>query len=137
MYCAKASRAERNAGLDGMPERASGVMQDDAYTWTHDGKGNAITLNTRSANHHPTVKPLSLMKWLLTLVVPPGGTVLDPFLGSGTTACAAALLGISCIGIEADEEYLEIARRRVAHWEAQAQHLTDLGPLFAALETKP
>ncbi len=65
------------------------------------------------------VKPLSLMRWLVRLVTPPGGVVLDPFMGSGTTGCAAALEGFDFIGIEQDAEYAEIARRRIDNWTAQ------------------
>lgn len=64
---------------------------------------------------HPTVKPLALMKWLVTLVTPPGGACLDPFLGSGTTGVACKELGFDFIGIEQDASYLEIARLRIAH----------------------
>jgi DNA modification methylase len=66
----------------------------------------------RAANHHPTVKPLDLMQWLVRLVTPPGGTVLDCFCGSGTTLIAADREGFDAIGIEQDAEYAEIARRR-------------------------
>lgn len=62
---------------------------------------------------HPTVKPLALMRWLVRLVTPPGGTVLDPFLGSGTTAQAARAEGFRCIGIERDETYLPLIRARL------------------------
>ena len=65
-------------------------------------------------NGHPTVKPLALMQWLVRLVTPPGGTVLDPFLGSGTTGIAAQREGFGFIGIEREAEYIEIARRRIA-----------------------
>ncbi len=66
-------------------------------------------------NSHPTVKPLALMRWLLTLVVPPGGVVLDPFAGSGSTLVAAAELGITAIGIEQDAESCAIARQRLGY----------------------
>ena len=66
-------------------------------------------------NHHPTVKPIALMRWLCRLVTPPGGLVLDPFAGSGTTGCAAILEGVRFIGFEREAEYVEIARRRIAH----------------------
>jgi site-specific DNA-methyltransferase (adenine-specific) len=72
------------------------------------------------SNHHPTVKPISLMRWLVRLVTPPGGIVLDPFAGSGTTGCAAALEGFQFIGIEREAEYVEIAERRIAHWSKKA-----------------
>jgi site-specific DNA-methyltransferase (adenine-specific) len=64
-------------------------------------------------NSHPTVKPLALMRWLVRLVCPPGGTVLDPFMGSGTTGVACAQEGRSLVGIELSPEYLEIARQRI------------------------
>jgi site-specific DNA-methyltransferase (adenine-specific) len=60
-----------------------------------------------------TVKPLDLMQWLVRLVTPPGGTVLDPFMGSGSTMVAADREGFDGIGIELEPEYVEIARRRV------------------------
>lgn len=63
---------------------------------------------------HPTVKPLTLMRWLVRLVTPPGGTVLDPFTGSGTTLEAALLEGFHGIGIEANEDYLPLIRQRLA-----------------------
>jgi tRNA G10 N-methylase Trm11 len=66
-------------------------------------------------NHHPTVKPVALMRWLVQMVAPPGGILLDPFAGSGTTGVAAARLGVPCILIEQDEEYCEIAARRIDH----------------------
>ena len=65
------------------------------------------------ANRHPTVKPTELMAWLVRLVTPPGGTVLDPFAGSGSTLVAAKREGFSYVGIEREEEYVEIAKARV------------------------
>ena len=82
-YCAKASKSERNAGLE-------------------------------ESNTHPTVKPLALMRYLVKLVTPPNGIVLDPFLGSGTTAVAATLEGFEWIGCEMTEDYLPIIEARVA-----------------------
>jgi site-specific DNA-methyltransferase (adenine-specific) len=70
-------------------------------------------------NLHPTVKPIALMRWLCRLVTPPGGLVLDPFNGSGSTGCAAVLEGFRYLGAELDAEYVEIARKRIAHWAAQ------------------
>jgi len=66
-------------------------------------------------NNHPTVKPTDLMRYLCRLVTPPDGTVLDPFMGSGSTGKAAALEGFSFIGIEREEEYCEIAKARIKH----------------------
>jgi site-specific DNA-methyltransferase (adenine-specific) len=64
-------------------------------------------------NHHPTVKPTDLMRYLVRMVTPPGGTVLDPFMGSGSTGKAATLEGFNFIGIEMDEDYLAIAQARI------------------------
>jgi site-specific DNA-methyltransferase (adenine-specific) len=69
-------------------------------------------------NHHATVKPVKLMEWLCRLVCPPGGTILDPFLGSGTTGVAAVTLGFTFVGIEREADYLAIARARIAHAQA-------------------
>ena len=71
-------------------------------------------------NGHPTVKPVALMRWLVRLVTPAGGVVLDPFTGSGTTGVAAVQEGRRFIGCEREAEYVEIARRRIAHHAARA-----------------
>jgi len=84
------------------------------------------------ANVHPTVKPLALMRWLLRLVTPPDGTILDPFLGSGTTGCAAALEGFQFIGIERETEYMSIAEARIASWR---EHGEDGLTIVKAAET--
>jgi site-specific DNA-methyltransferase (adenine-specific) len=67
-------------------------------------------------NNHPTVKPIELMKYLIRLITPPGGTVLDPVSGSGSTGCAAVELGMTYIGCELDERYVDIAGRRIEAW---------------------
>ncbi len=67
-------------------------------------------------NNHPTVKPISLMRYLVRLVTPPGGIVLDPFTGSGTTLIASKLEGFSYLGIEREQQYIEIAKARLEHW---------------------
>jgi len=109
-YEAKASRAEREAGLDGMPMRSGGSLAT--------GKSSIPIKDGRDlhrTNHHPTVKPVALMRWLVRLVTPPDGLVLDPFAGSGTTGIAATLEGRRFVGIERDAEYAEIARARIQH----------------------
>lgn len=104
-YCAKADRADRNAGLeDPGPQFKQGRTPRDAQHVEAAKRGN----------HHPTVKPTDLMRYLCRLVTPPGGTVLDPFMGSGSTLKAAELEGFSAIGIELEQAYIEIARRRIA-----------------------
>ena len=116
-YCPKASRGEREAGLAAMGRREAG-----SYEFRRDGSldGKATAL---AANHHPTVKPVALMAYLIRLVTPPGGTVLDPFLGSGTTLMAAVLEGFDAIGIEREAEYIEIAKVRIAWAEKRAEDL--------------
>ena len=112
-YCPKAGRKEREAGL-----REAG-LREPGGTVGDDG-GAQHNKNVRmAANHHPTVKPVALMRYLVRLVTPPGGTVLDPFLGSGTTLMAAAFEGFNAIGIEREAEYVEIAKARVAWAERQ------------------
>jgi hypothetical protein len=70
-------------------------------------------------NNHPTVKPIELMKYLIKLITPPGGIVLDPFNGSGSTGCAAVELGYEYIGCELDPAYVEIAKKRIEAWNKQ------------------
>ena len=70
-------------------------------------------------NAHPTVKPIALMRWLVRLITPPGGTVLDPFAGSGTTGLAAIAEGFDAVLIEREAAYIEIIRKRIAHATAQ------------------
>lgn len=92
-YVAKASKAEREAGLD-----------------APDGE---------RANFHPTIKPLALMRYLVRLVTPKGGKVLDPFMGSGSTGCAAVLEGMDFVGIDITPEYVAIAQKRIAHYAVE------------------
>lgn len=114
-YCAKTSRAERNAGLEGFEEKKphddAGHVHADERAWDIPGSHS-----TARANHHPTVKPINLMRWLVRLVTPPGGTILDPFLGSGSTGCAAVLEGFDFLGIEREVEYVSIAKARIQWW---------------------
>ncbi len=106
-YCAKASKKDRNEGLDGFNDRVAGGMQGRS-----NGSLGSITMNK---NHHPTVKPTDLMRYLCRLVTPPNGMVLDPFTGSGSTGKAATLEGFNFIGIEQSAEYVEIATARIKH----------------------
>jgi site-specific DNA-methyltransferase (adenine-specific) len=79
-------------------------------------EGAGVRARPRVRNTHPTVKPLALMRWLVRLVTPPDGVVLDPFTGSGSTGCAAVLEGVAFVGVERDERFAAIARRRIAAW---------------------
>lgn len=111
-YCAKASKRDRDEGLEGFEVKRTGGMQATADGSMLTGSGNERT--TARANIHPTVKPTDLMRYLCRLVTPPGGLVLDPFMGSGSTGKAAMLEGFRFVGIELSEEYIEIARARIA-----------------------
>jgi site-specific DNA-methyltransferase (adenine-specific) len=97
----------------------------------YDENGNrlAVTLDNANlpGNNHPTVKPIELMKYLIRLITPPGGTVLDPFNGSGSTGCAAVELGMEYIGVELDAAYVAIARTRIEAWYAHTHPLQATG----------
>jgi len=124
-YCAKASKSERNAGLD--------IEQFPLKNYTEANKmggagdtmltGSGNPRDSRKQNFHPTVKPIALMRYLVKLITPPNGTVLDPFLGSGTTAVAAILEGFNWMGCEMTEDYWPIIEARVAWAEAQPKTL--------------
>jgi DNA modification methylase len=128
-YVAKASRTEREAGLEGFAKRS---RPDDGYGSIQQPKLDRScprenwTPHER-ANGHPCVKPIALMRWLVRLVSPPGGTVLDPFCGSGTTGIACALEGLRFVGIDQDAAYVEIARARIAHWTPKPEAQFALG----------
>lgn len=115
-YCAKASKSERNAGLEGMPEKPMNTYnfsEDGSFVKNSTAKSGEQVRESRQ-NHHPTVKPIKLMEYLIRLITPPNGTVLDPFTGSGSTGVAAKRLGFKFIGIEREAEYVEIASKRIA-----------------------
>jgi len=117
-YCAKASKNERNLGLQDLePQRHADRIKDDGLG----GDNLRNRSNTAKHNHHPTVKPIDLMRYLCRLVTPPGGKVLDPFMGSGTTLLAAYDEGFNCIGIERDSEYAKIAEARVKAYSKQGK----------------
>jgi len=104
----KASKSEREEGLNILKERGTGIK----YRSIRKNRGKGYPEETKAKNIHPTVKPVRLMAYLVTLGCPPNGTVLDPFIGSGTTMIACKSLGRSCIGIEINPEYIEIAKAR-------------------------
>jgi site-specific DNA-methyltransferase (adenine-specific) len=108
-YTAKASRSEREHGLEGAGKQAGGST---AKGFTED-VARGLDRNRPVANHHPTVKPLDLMRWLVRLVTREGDLVLDPFTGSGTTGVAAIMEGRNFAGIEMNADYLTIAQRRI------------------------
>jgi site-specific DNA-methyltransferase (adenine-specific) len=79
-------------------------------------------------NHHPTVKPIRLMRWLCRLVTPPGGLVVDPFAGSGSTGVAAVLEGFAFVGCELDAGHVAIAEARIGHAETSPGEWADTAP---------
>ena len=136
-YCPKVSRRERHIGFD--PNSQGVIIDSEVFGKTpvcldcgltrngstkHDGcdstnigfQERRTQRSTEIGNNHPTVKPIELMKYLIRLITPPGGIVLDPFSGSGSTGCAAVELGMTYIGCELDERYVEIATKRIEAW---------------------
>lgn len=103
-YCAKTSPTDRHEGLE-----------RPGPQFSHGTTLRKVENTTTAGNNHPTVKPTDLMAHLVKLVTPAGGTVLDPFMGSGSTGKAAIREGFNFIGIELDEGYLAIARQRLTH----------------------
>jgi len=117
-YCAKASKADRDEGCAEVEPQ----QRDESRKQGDPGGDNPRNRGAQPrANHHPTVKPTDLMRYLCRLVTPPGGTVLDPFMGSGSTGKAATLEGFRFIGCEIEPEYVAIARKRIAAVEGREE----------------
>jgi len=159
-YCPKVGRKERHMGFDNnvkthweMAEEMGGSLVDhegkptrsgnkalipgvgDIYTHSLSKKYEDWCKNNNkpmpnSGNNHPTVKPVELMKYLIKLITPPGGTVLDPFNGSGSTGMAAVELGHPYIGLELDPKYVDIARTRIEAWTNSDTDNTTFDQLF-------
>lgn len=113
-YCPKASKKDRDEGLEQLAQTAASEMvnrADGSAGMNSPRAGAGRTVGAR--NHHPTVKPTELMRYLCRLVTPPGGVVLDPFMGSGSTGKAAMRERFQFIGIEMDQEYFRIAELRI------------------------
>jgi DNA modification methylase len=115
-YCAKPSGKERDAGCEHLPVKSGGEATDreDDSAGVKNPRAGAGRGGGRR-NHHPTVKSIALMRWLIRLITPPGGLVLDPFAGSGSTGVAALAEGARFIGIEREPEYFDIAKARLEH----------------------
>lgn len=126
-YVAKSSRSEREVGLRGqVPCLVCAELDSRTHPMPTDSDPDAEDDCRR--NPHPTVKPIDLMRWLVRMVTPPGGVLLDPFLGSGSTGCATVLEGFEFVGIEREdgserpdgttrEEYVRLANARITWWE--------------------
>lgn len=110
-YCAKANSKDRNEGLENYKNGQRDLFSGDDNTDTD----NSVSNEDKRKNTHPTVKPTELMRYLIKMVTPAGGTVLDPFTGSGSTGKAAMLDGYKFVGIEMNEEYVAIAKARIEH----------------------
>lgn len=111
VYQAKASKSERNKGCEELEEKrqwASEKREASSFDIFQNGKPPMV-----NKNNHPTVKPVALMEYLIKMVTPKGGTVLDPFMGSGTTGIAAKQNGYDFMGIEMEEDYIKIAKARI------------------------
>ena len=118
-YCAKASKKDRDDGCEGLDERKPNHAYGEGFNTetklvTDEQIESGVANRGLRRNHHPTVKPTDLMRYLCRLVTPPGGIVLDPFAGSGSTGKACALEGFHFIGIERETEYCKIAEARIA-----------------------
>ena len=124
-YCAKTSKAERNQGLDNFPiKNKKGGGGTSNNVWYEDDVNSASgkfgSEKAPSKNVHPTVKPIKLMKYLCRLITPKGGTILDPFMGSGSTGMAAKEENFDFVGIEKEEEYFNIATARIESVETKS-----------------
>jgi DNA modification methylase len=105
-FSSKVSRAERDAGCEQLPEEELHFFPSAQSGYSPAG----------ARNPHPTVKPIELMRWLIRLITPPDGLVLDPFCGSGSTGAAAVLEDCRFLGIEREAAYVQIAHARITHW---------------------
>jgi len=112
-YIAKASKSERNKGLEGFEE---GQTKGGGGTYNEEASAKYGSIKAKAQNFHPTVKPIKLMQYLVRLVTPPNGIVLDPFCGSGTTGLACKLEGFDFVGLEQDAEYCKIAQARIDNY---------------------
>ena len=125
-YCAKVSKAERNMGLDGFEDKITPVNTGINST---DENGNKVRNDGSiipplvAKNTHCTVKPITLMSYLIKLVTPVNGIILDPFMGSGSTGIAAQLNGFRFCGMEMSEEYFKIAEARIENYELYRKFL--------------
>jgi hypothetical protein len=119
MYEGKAQRSEREAGCGKLPARsgADAVDREEGTDGLKSPRAGAGRTADKVRNHHPTCKPVAVMRWLCKLVTPPAGTVLDPFTGSGSTGVAALWEGFRFIGCELEDDYHPIAIARMEHAE--------------------
>jgi len=123
-YCAKASKKEKNVGLNKFDKKQTtggGGGVGDYIDDVDSASGKFGSEKAPSKNFHPTIKPINLMQYLVRLITPPNGIVLDPFMGSGTTGVACKLEGVSFVGIEMNPEYHEIAVARIENFIEESE----------------
>ena len=133
-YCPKVTRKERHCGFDTKDIATGNNIGDGVYEpgtpgYTQDGTLGRMKDKMHKpqvGNNHPTVKPVALMRYLLELVTPQGGKVLDPFAGSGSTGMAAVEASMSFTGCESDPNYVAIARKRIEAWQQKNNNFKDL-----------
>lgn len=119
-YCAKADQQDRNEGCEHLERKVADTTHKRPRTELDDPRRAGVTPRK---NHHPTVKPTELMRYLCRLITPPGGLVLDPFCGSGSTGKAAMLEDLRFIGIELSADYCELAQLRIKAVTKQGKFL--------------
>jgi site-specific DNA-methyltransferase (adenine-specific) len=131
-YVAKASKSERNFGLESFEEKQTvggggltAELREDGSLETASAGGKYGSIKALQTNVHPTVKPVKLMQYLVRMITPPNGTVLDPFSGSGTTGVACKIDGFNFVGLELSEEYGEIARARIEKFVEEREFIDD------------
>ena len=132
-YCAKASAEDRDDGCHALPAKSAGQVtggRAEGSAGLDSPRSGAGRRRDETRNSHPTVKPTDLMRYLCRLVTPPGGLVLDPFVGSGSTGRGAVFEGFAFVGIEREAEYVEIARARINAAIRQRHKDTAQGSLF-------
>lgn len=125
-YVAKASQQERNFGLNGFEEKQTvggggltAELREDGSLETASAGGKFGSIKALQSNVHPTVKPVKLMQYLVRMITPPNGIVLDPFSGSGTTGIACKIDGFNYVGLELDQDYCDIAQSRIDSYEEE------------------
>ena len=123
IYQPKASKSERNKGCEGLEDKELAIANKQIYERSG-SREQPKSDYTKRKNNHPTVKPIALMKYLITMVTPKGGVVLDPFMGSGSTGVACAKNGFDFIGIEMEPEYIEIAKARIEYAQKELKQKT-------------
>ena len=133
-YCAKASKSERNKGLRNLEVKQT---KGGGGTYNEEAGAKYGSIKAAGQNFHPTVKPVKLMQYLVRLVTPPNGIVLDPFCGSGTTGVACKLEGFQFVGMEQDPEYAKIAEARIDNYKGEKELPTPLTETNEKKYTQP